>query len=702
MPRHRALFLTLSLILVTALRADAPPASAAAATAASASGRWTGAIELPGGKLAVAVDLQGGAPGSGTISIPAQGAHDLPLGGVTVDGKAVRFAISGVPGEPTFGGTLAADARTIDGTFTQGGASFPFHLERAATPAQQAGDRLSGIDGWIADNLKAWDVPGVAVAIVADGKVAMTRGFGRRDVAHELPMSEHTLLPIGSCTKAFTTFLLGTLVDEGKLAWDEPVRRYLPGFALQDEYASAHATARDLVTHRIGLPRHDLVWYNNQDLTREELVERLRFLAPNKQLRETFQYNNLAFLAAGRLAEVLTGTTWEEAMRQRVLAPLGMTHTFFRDADAEQTPDFALPYELEHDALRQVPFREVGNMGPAGSITSSAEDMARWLLVQLDGGTIDGRQVLQPATLLELHTPQMAIAAPAEKPEVSTTAYAMGWFVDAYRGHNRLSHGGNIDGFSAAVTLLPDDRIGVVVLANADGTGFPEVLTNYLVDRLLALQPIDWNAEALAKRAAARAAQGAAAQRKAAVRVTGTRPAHALADYAGDYWNPGYGIVHVDVDGKSLRATYNHIATPLEHWHYETWNGGRNESDPAFEDMKYTFTTDVNGDVAALAVPFEPLLPAIPFTRQPDPWMREPARLQALAGVYDVSGQEMTIALRGNELTAFLRGQPLYTLAPSLGGWFELEGLHGFRLRFRGDTIELQQPNGLFLAQRKR
>jgi hypothetical protein len=378
-----------------------------------------------------------------------------------------------------------------------------------------------------------------------------------------------------------------------------------------------------------------------------------------------------------------------------------MTTTVFSDAEAQTRPEWAKPYRLRDDVLAEIPFREVGNMGPAGSISSSAAEMCRWLQVHLRGGELDGRRLIQPATLLQLHTPQMAIAARPEKPQMAAGAYAMGWFADAYRGHNRLAHGGAIDGFVALVTLLPDDDIGVVVLTNAE-TALPTVLTQHLLDRLLALEPIDWSSEGLARRQQGREAERAAEGRKTAVRVAGTRPAHALADYAGDYLHPGYGTLRVELVESALRATFNHIATPLAHWHYETFDGAENRADPTFEHMKYTFVTDVHGNVSELRVPFEPAVDAIVFTRRPDARMYDPAHLSTLAGTYSLGGLELAIDVRGDGLTLLVPGQPLYTLDPDLGGWFALRGIAGFRVRFTASGLELQQPDGLYTAERKR
>jgi hypothetical protein len=228
------------------------------------------------------------------------------------------------------------------------------------------------------------------------------------------------------------------------------------------------------------------------------------------------------------------------------------------------------------------------------------------------------------------------------------------------------------------------------------------VLTNHLVDRVFGLEAKDWHSEAIAERTAGLASQAAAETKKTAARVAGTRPAHAIADYAGEYHHPGYGTLRVAATADGLVATFNGIAAPLEHWHYETFNGRRNPDDPTFEDMKYTFVTDRNGDIAEVRVPFEPFVDEIELARRPDARLSDPAYLETLAGVYVLATQEITVAVRGDQLTLFVPGQPLYSLEPALGGWFVFADIEGFRFRFVDDRLEIQQPNGLFTAERKK
>jgi CubicO group peptidase (beta-lactamase class C family) len=682
-----------------------------AAEPASPAGHWDGAIEIPGTKLAIDVDLVQGEGGAwkGDISIPLQKARDLPLTNIKVEGTAVSFEIQGVPGTPTFNGTLSADGATIAGDFTQGGGKFPFELKRGAAAGDAAKDALAGYDGFVDKMVQDWKVPGLAVAIVKGGEVVYAKGFGYRDVENKLPATPDTLFAIGSSTKAFTTFTLGTLVDEGKLDWDKPVRTFLPGFRLYDAERTEMITPRDLVTHRSGLPRHDLLWYNNFTLSRKELVDRLQYLEPNEQLRAKWQYNNLMFLTAGYLVEHVTGKSWEDNVRERIFAPLGMTRSNFSVVESQKDPDHAKPYKEEDDEkIVSIPFRDITTVGPAGSINSSVNEMAQWVKLHLGNGKMGDRQVINAPTLADLHAPHMVLGAPPERPELTAPAYALGWVVEGYRGHTRVQHGGAIDGFSALVTLLPQDDLGMVILTNKQGAGMLDLLVRHTTDRFLKLDPIDWNGEALAKRELGKAAAKAAKAKKESVRKPGTKPAHKLADYAGDYEHPGYGPLEVAVAGDRLEITYNGIAAPLEHWHYEVWNGKEGAKDPTFDNMKFLFQGDLKGNVAAVAAPFEPQVKDVVFTKKPDARLFDPAYLARYTGEYELAGQTATVGLTGNTLTISLPGQPTYHLVPGLGGEFVLKEFSVIGVTFLEDAsgnvtaVNFNQPDGVYTATKKK
>ncbi len=697
----RAVLATVLLMLLALpiLAAEAGPA-----------GHWEGEIQIPGTKLGVDVDLsQDGDAWKGDISIPLQNAKDLPLTNVKVDGAAVSFEIQGIPGTPTFNGTLDADGAKIAGDFTQGGGKFPFELRRGTAPAEAAKNALDGYDAFVEKTIQDFKVPGLAIAIVKGGEVVYAKGFGYRDVEQKLPVTADTLFAIGSSTKAFTTFTLATLVDEGKLEWDKPVRTFLPGFQMYDLNTSETITPRDLVTHRSGLPRHDLVWYNNNALTRKDVVERLRYLEPNEQLRAKWQYNNLMFLTAGYLTEYLTGKPWEDSVRERVFEPLGMTRTNFSVDASQKDADHALPYKEDDDEkIVLMPFRNINMIGPAGSINSSVNDMAKWVKLHLGNGKVGDKQVIGANTLADLHLPQMVMGVPAERPELTPPSYALGWMVDGYRGHTRVEHGGNIDGFSALVTLLPQDDLGMVVLTNKDGTGTPERLVRHTIDRFLKLDPIDWNGEALAKREKGKEANKAAKAKKESVKKPGTKPAHKLADYAGDYENPGYGPLKVAVAGDHLEMTYNGITAPLEHWHYEVWNGKEGATDPTFENMKFLFQGDVKGNVSALSAQFEPQVKDIVFARKPDARLSDPAYLARFLGEYEMAGQTGTIVLTGNVLTITLPGAPALHLEPAVDGDFTLKEFRIISVSFVEDAqgnvtgALFNQPDGVYTLTKKK
>ena len=581
----------------------------------------------------------------------------------------------------------------------------PAHGDAPAAAAVKKS--LAGMDGFINQALRDWKAPGVAVAVVKNGEVIFAQGYGWRDVEKKLPVTTHTLFAIGSCTKAFTTFVMGTLVDEGKLDWDQPVRLALPELRMQDKVASELMTPRDLVTHRSGLPRHDLVWYNST-LSRKQMVERLPYLEATESFRSKFQYNNLMYVTAGYLIERLTGTTWEDAIRARILLPLGMSTTNFSVSDSQKSADFARPYEERDDKVVAIPFRNADNVGPAGSINSNVAEMARWLIVQTNKGQIDGKKIISLAELADIQTPHMTTGTPPERPDITPAGYALGWAVDDYRGHRRVHHGGAIDGFVASTTLFPDDESGLVVLANMGGTGLTQVLTKHLSDRVLGLSTIDWNGEALSKKAKNDAAAKQAKTQKNSVRRLGTSPAHKLDEYVGDYEHPGYGVIKIALCDGRLNLTYNRIDAPLEHWHFETFSALKNPKDPEFEDKKVQFLTNFNGDVEGLAVSFEPRLKPLVFTLRPDAKLTDPTYLKRFAGDYDLGGDTLHIRLAGNTLNLEMRGRSTTTLVPDRNDGFAIKGQSDTALRFvttatdqTASAVTLATPGGVFTAKRK-
>jgi CubicO group peptidase (beta-lactamase class C family) len=471
---------------------------------------------------------------------------------------------------------------------------------------------LNGLDGFVEQVMKDWKVPGLAVAIVKEGKVVYAKGFGYRDVKRELKVTPDTLFAIGSCSKAFTATALALLVEEGKLDWDKPVIDYLPDFRLYDAYATAHLRPRDLVTHQSGLPRHDLVWYGSP-LSRKEIFDRLRYLEPSRPLHAKYQYNNLMFMSAGVLIERISGNTWEEFVRRRILDPLGMKTSNFSVKDSQKTSDFSLPYQEQKDEVKEIPFRNIDAVGPAGSINSSVNEMTRWLLLQLSKGKFEVRQIVSEKALAETHTPQIVAGGDLKYDESFYASYAMGWGVTSYRGHPSLSHGGGIDGFTSAVRFLPKDQLGVVVLTNS-GSPASGLIASNAVDRMLGLSEAPWAQRAKDDAAKAKEAQAKARAEDEAKRKKDAPPTHALKDYTGQFEHPAYQTLTIAQDGEQLKFDLHGLTGGLKHYHYDIFQGV--DGAAGFEGTKVAFLINRAGEIDRAALALEPNVKEIIFTRK--------------------------------------------------------------------------------------
>src|SRR5215472_4304357 len=574
----------------------------------------------------------------------------------------------------------------------------------AATPAA----KLQGLDELASQAMKEWKVPGVAIAVVQDGKVIYAKGYGYRDLEQKLPVTTGTLFPIGSITKSFTALTFAILKNEGRVDWDKPVRSYLPEFQMNDPVATEEATPRDLFSHRTGLPRHDLVWYSS-DFSREDMVGRLHELKPNKTFRGGYQYNNLTIMTMGYLEGKISGLGWEGCIRKKIFAPLGMAHSDLSVDEIEKVDDHALPYELKKDVVTKVPFHKIDAIGPAGSINSSVDDMSRYLAFQLGDGKYEGKQIVTESDLREMHSPQTTM--PDLPPAFSLSglghfSYGLAWVATSYRGRNLVWHNGGIDGFYALLSMLPDDHMGVVVLTNLPHGRTPEVLAYNVYDRLLGLDPLPWFDRFKDLDAKGKKEEEEAKKNKPTDRKAGTHPSHNLADYAGEYQNAGYGAIKVVLKGTALELSLNKLGPyPLEHYHYDIFQvPEENDSFPAGE--KFQFEMNKKGDVDRISAPLAPALGEdILFTRAPGKVSQE--ALQKLAGDYQLAEQTVTVSLVGDALRLTVPGQPQYELIPRKELSFDVKGMPGFSLEFQMDAsgkiteAVFNQPNGVFHAKRK-
>jgi CubicO group peptidase (beta-lactamase class C family) len=584
---------------------------------------------------------------------------------------------------------------------------------KTATPGTQ--NELDGFDAFVEQALKDWKVPGLALAVVKGDQVILLKGYGFRDAEKQLPVTPQTLFAIGSITKSFTVTTLGMLMDEGKLDWDEPVRNVFPKFKMFDPVLTEQMTVRDLITHRSGLPRHDLVWYTS-DFTREDLVRRLQYLEPNKPLRSTFQYNNLMFMTAGYIAGQLNGTTWEDAVRARILGPLGMTGTNFSELATQNSGDFGQPYRKGSDLkadVKRIPFDEqcpdTCALGPAGEINSNVTDMSKYVLFHMNQGAAGGKQLLSSNNSVQMQVPQMSIAGAPAFPELSENSYGMGFFLSAYRGHKEVDHGGNIDGFSAELGFLPAEKIGVVVLTNEDGTPLPGIIAYNVFDRMLGLEQVPWSKRFLELELKGKQGEQEAKDKGYAPHKTGTRPSHDLKDYAGEYANPGYGLVTITPDGDGFKLTLNKIDRGLVHYHYDVFQVPDNPQDD-FAKLKVMFFSDLNGDISSLSMSLEANVKDIVFTRMPDKQLTDRNFVESFAGQYEIPGAPvpLTVSLRGDHALVFSTpGQADLELLPKRGTTFDVKGLAGFSIEFKKDAsgkiseAVFTQPDNVTVLKKK-
>lgn len=447
---------------------------------------------------------------------------------------------------------------------------------------------LAGLDGEIEAMVAEWGVPGLAVAVVQDDQIVYARGFGVRHVEGGDPVDEHTIFAAGSTSKAFTAAAMAMLVDEGKVSWDDPVIDHLPDFRLSDPYVTRDLRVRDLMSHNSGLLRGDRIWYAS-GRTREEALRQVRHQPMTFPLRSTFQYNNTTWIAAGEVIEALSGATWDDFVARRIFEPLGMTRSVTLLGPLAEMENVAQPHVLTPDGeLRAVPYRNIDNAGPAGSINSSAAQMAQWVRLHLgSAGAHAGTRLVSEEALLETRTPQMVMRKTEPWasiwPESDFLNYGLGWFLTDYRDVKMVSHGGNIDGMTALVAMIPERDYGFVLLVNLNGANaFASALVHRLVDRMEGGEQLPWSDRMLAAWRKAREEARAAAQAVEDGRIDDAPPTLAPDAYAGSYDNEMYGeIVVVEQDG-ALRARFGAgFEGPLEHWHYDTfrssWDGGARE-----------------------------------------------------------------------------------------------------------------------------
>ena len=473
-----------------------------------------------------------------------------------------------------------------------------------AAPAQSA---PADLDAWVARSMKEFEVPGMAVAILKDGKLVLAKGYGVRKLGDPTPVDEHTMFGIGSNTKAFTTAALAMLVDEGKLSWDDPVYQRLPGFQMYDPYVSHEMTIRDLLTHRsgMGLGEGDLLIFPHTTYTRDDIIQRLRYMKPVSSFRSRYAYDNLLYITAGQIIPAVTGTSWDDFIRQRIFAPLGMDATNLSNAAFKPGEDYAFPHSRVDGKLQVVEFGNLDNAAPAGAINSCAADMAKWVILQLGHGKPpdsdqrlfsekQSREMWSPQTILPTGDPSPSLVAL----KTNFAAYGLGWGLRDYHGRKLVGHTGGVSGFVSRVMLVPEENMGVVILTNAEEGGAFDSVLYHVVDAYFGLPPTDWITGFKAAKDHEEQAAAEVERRQTSFRAAESKPSLPLERYAGVYADAWYGTATIRAGNRKLVLSFEHTPTmvgELEHWQYDTFK--THWRDRTIADAFVTFSLRPDGSI---------------------------------------------------------------------------------------------------------
>lgn len=569
--------------------------------------------------------------------------------------------------------------------------------------------KLAGFDKYVESTLKAWNTPGAGVGIIYKNHLVYAKGYGFRDYEKKLPLTPNTCFQIASNTKLFTTVAIGMLTDEKKLDWDKPVRQSVPIIQFYNDELNNTVTIRDMLSHRTGISRHDMIWYKS-DFSRKELFDRLKYLEPSQPLRQGFLYNNLMYAAAGYIVEYLTQNTWEDFLRKRIFQPLAMNSTVFSVEEMQKQPDFGLPYNEKRDTtlLYRIPFyEETQGLGPAGSIISNITDLSKWLIALMNDGTYNGEQVIPSAVVKATLAPSIALPNSGLEnrgyKELLNRVYGMGRFSSSYRGHYLVNHGGDLPGFHSQISCMPYDSIGVIVWVIGDHSApLYNIITYNVYERLLGMDQTPWSERGLIDRGKGKQLDREGRQKAGGDQVAGTSPSHPIADYIGQYEHPAYGAITISMKDSSLQFNFHKITLPLNHYHYDRFDTPNDEEDGLWS---VNFFSNPQGEIDRATMSLDES--GATFARRVDTALSTPQVLAQYIGKYDFAGATVEVTL-GNDNYLYLSvpGQPTYALLPYKPGTFRIKEFADYTFEFvveNGKVTALKQrdPSGEYLLMRK-
>lgn len=571
----------------------------------------------------------------------------------------------------------------------------------AACTVCTKGQSIAGLDSLLQSMVAKTNGAGIAVAVIKKDNLVYARGFGYRDIERRLLVTPETVFPVGSCTKAMTAALIGNL--GARVALDAPVQSYLPGCKFYTAAMTEQITVRDLLCHRSGLARHEYSWYFMAAGNRDSMLKRVAFLEPNARIGEKWQYNNWGYLLLGMIGEKLCGLSYEAAIHQYLLQPLQMTHSYFSLDSLRADTNAALGYKTVKGQAKLVPYHPMELMAPAGGLNSTAPDMARWLSCWVNG------KAVIPADFRTQAISSQVVTKPAlpsnDQAGTFFSNYGFGWWLAAYRGHYRVEHGGNIDGFTSNVSFFPADSLGIVVLCNHDGSLLPAQIRNAIADHFFQLSAPG--------RVTETKPTGSKPDKEPAqppVIPEAIPPTHALSAYTGTYEHPGYGRVTIIRRADSLFAQMGVYTWWLWPQQYDAFRGvvfvAGERPDIDRPQLLLQFQLHPHGYIESLSIPFEPTVAPIRFVKQFLPPRPLPLLL-TYTGAFKVGSDTVGVSLKEEgALYLVLPGQQLYDLLPLEEDLFLLAGPKGYCIRFirnkKGLTTRfcLQQPNGNFIGER--
>jgi CubicO group peptidase (beta-lactamase class C family) len=456
-------------------------------------------------------------------------------------------------------------------------------LAAAASPAFAAAD----LEADATRTMKLFDVPGIAIAVVKDGQVIAAEGFGVRKLGAQDKVDGKTLFEVASNSKAFTAAALAMLVDEGKLAWDDPVTRHLPDFQMYDAYVTHEMTVRDLLTHRsgLGLGAGDLLWWPTTTFTTDEIIHKLRYIQPSTSFRSSYAYDNLLYIVAGKIIAAKSGKTWGETIRERILNPVGMATTTTSLLENAGNPNVANAHSKIDGKIAAVKAMPVPNAVGAVGINTNAEDIARWMNVLLAGGSLgkgaDGKEVrlFSAKQAREMWTAQTPMRISEPNPKLAGTrpnffAYGLGFQLRDWQGKMLALHSGALQGFYSKVVLVPEAKLGIAILTNAESGGSLNALQYQLLERYLGGGKTDWIGAVAAVEDENHAKEMARLATAKAARASKSQPSLPRSSYDGDYQDPWYGIASIKhVGGKQLLSLSRtpDLTGELEHYQHDTF-----------------------------------------------------------------------------------------------------------------------------------